>query len=513
MTDPRQKPQAAIDDHRPPEASNRLADMGKRAGSAVLWQAAQHGSEKAINLARLLILAAILTPDDFGLLAVSLVALTVFTALTELGMTQALIQRPAAEDVHYDTVWTFGILRGVAVAVLVALAAPWFAEFLKEPRAVEVIRVLGLSPLLQSLASVRVADLMRNLRFAPITILRVSASLVSALTAVLLASRFGVWALVAGVIVGPTVFSLFSYLIAPYRPRLRFDWTAGRSLIQFGQWIFLSGLISMAGTTILSAIISRRLGTIDLGLYFLAYKLTFALVEVGQQIINNVAFPLYARLQDCPQDVSSVSRSILVATTILLVPPFLILIVLAPALPDIFGAKWAGAVLIVQIFCFAHLVGLFGDTAVPLLLGLGRPNLVSVLEVLQSSVMIIAVLTLTGPFALTGAVSSWVIAYFTSFLLAAVFVTRMVDKPFKPIADLLIAILLVTAAGGLLAGLLHLVMPSGGGAVAAGLISLAAVWGALWLVDSKWQLELRHCVAVMFPSLAPQSKDLMNRGG
>ena len=67
--------------------------MGKRAGLAMLWQAAQHGSEKVINLARLLILAAILTPDDFGLLAVSLVAVAVFTGLTEMGMTPAQIGR------------------------------------------------------------------------------------------------------------------------------------------------------------------------------------------------------------------------------------------------------------------------------------------------------------------------------------------------------------------------------------------------------------------------------------
>jgi O-antigen/teichoic acid export membrane protein len=477
--------------------------MGKRAGLAMLWQAAQHGSEKVINLARLLILAAILTPDDFGLLAVSLVAVAVFTGLTEMGMTPALVQRASVEDVHYDTAWTFGVLRGLAVAVLVALAAPWIADFLKDPRAVDIIRVLGLSPLLQSLASIRVADLTRNLRFRPLAILRLSGSLASALIAILLASSIGVWALVAGVLVGPVVFSLLSYFIAPYRPRLRLDWAAGRSLIQFGQWIFLTGLIAMAGTTVLQAVISRRLGTADLGLYFLAVKLTFTLSEVGQQVISNVAFPLYARLQGSPHEVARVNRSILVGMGVLLLPPLAILIALAPAVPEILGAKWAGAAPLIQILCVAAMIGLFGDTAVPLFQGLGRPSRVSILEAGQSSILILGVLALTGPFGLVGAVSSWVLAVTASLLVALVFVLRLIEKPYEGIARPLMAIVCATTAGGLLAHLLHEIMPSGTGVIAAGLLSLSAVWGILWLIDGKWNFGLRHCIAVMFPGLSP----------
>jgi PST family polysaccharide transporter len=484
----------------PPAQS--LTKLGKHAGRAILWQATEHGSEKAISLARLLILAAILTPDDFGLLAASLVALTVFTALTELGMSQALIQRPSAEPIHYDTAWTFGVVRGLVVAGLTLSTAPLFAAFLGEPRAVPLICVLGFSPLLQSLQSIRVIDHLRTLRFGPLTMLRVTSSLLSALTAILLAPRFGVWALVAGVLVGPAIFSLFSYVIAPYRPRLRFDWAAGHSLLSFGFWIFLSHLISTIASAILTAMISRRLGSSDLGLYFLAFKLTFSLIEVGQQVIANVAFPLYARLQGRPEAVARVFRSILVGITVLMVPPFVILIVLAPAMPDVLGAQWAGAILVVQIFCLAHIVGLFGDTAVPLLQGLGRPNQVTMLEALQSAVMILAVFALTGPFGLIGAVSSWVVAFFSSFVLSLFFVCRLVERPFAGIAGLLFVIAAATAAGGFLGYLLHGLMPGATGAIAAGLISVVAVWSGLWLSDRTFSLGLLRCLAVISPDFA-----------
>jgi O-antigen/teichoic acid export membrane protein len=497
-------PRKGVEVTEPP--AHGLTKLGKHAGRALLWQAAEHGSDKVISLARLLILAAILTPDDFGLLAASLVALTIFTAVTELGMSQALIQRPSAEAVHYDTAWTFGVGRGLVVAGLVFVTAPWFAEFLNEPRAVPIISVLGLGPLLQSLQSIRVLDHMRNLRFGPLAILRVTSSLASALTAILLAPSFGVWALVAGVLVGPAIFSLFSYVIAPYRPRLRFDWLAGRALLSFGLWIFLSHLISTAASAVLTAMISRRLGSADLGLYFLAFKMTFSLIEVGQQVINNVAFPLYSRLQHDPKDVSRVFRSILVGVTVLLVPPFAILIVLAPALPDVLGVQWAGAILIVQIFCLAHIVGLFGDTVVPLLQGLGRPNQVTVLEAVQSAVMISAVFALTGLFGLVGAVSSWIVAFASSFVLSLIFVYRLVERPFEGIAGLLAAIAGVTAGGGLLGHLLYAMMPSATGAIIAGLLSVVAAWGGIWLIDKILGLGLPGCLAVVFPILA-QSQD------
>jgi O-antigen/teichoic acid export membrane protein len=465
----------------------------------MIWQAMQHGSDKLLNLARLLILAAILTPDDFGLLAVSLIAVAAFARLTEMGMTPALVQRASSEAVHYDTAWTFGVLRGLAVALLVAVSATWIADLLKEPRAVDIIRVLGFGPLLRSLASIRVADLMRNLRYRPLTILRVSGSLAGALTAIVLASSLGVWALVAGALAGPLVFSLLSYFVAPYRPRLRLDWAAGRSLIQFGQWVFVTGLIALAGQAVLQAVISRRLGTVDLGLYFLATKLAFTLSDIGEQVISNVAFPLYARLQGSPREVARVYRSILVVMGVLLFPLFAILFALAPAVPEILGAKWAETAPLIQILCVAALIGLFGDTAVPLFQGLGRPSRVSLLEATQSSILVLGVLALTGPFGLIGAASSWLLAIAASHLVALVFVLRLIRKPYEGIAGPLIVVVCAAAAGGILAYLLHEILPGGAGAIAAGLISLTAVWGTLWLSDGKWGFGLRQSIAVIFP--------------
>jgi len=504
MTDPQSSPDMASSGKEHNGSGRSLSEFGKRAGPAMVWQAVQHGADKLIDLARLLILAAILTPEDFGLLAVSLISVGLFTQLTELGLTPALVQRQSVEDGHYETAWTLGVLRGVVAAVLIASTAPWIADLLTEPRATELIRALAFVPLLQSLASVRTVDLARTLQFRQLAILRLSGALTGAIGAIALASSLGVWALVIGALAGHVVFAVLSYGLAPWRPRLRFDRAAWRSLIRFGRWVFLTGLIVAAGNAVSQGIISRRLGTVDLGIYYLAAKLVFSLADVGQQVISTVAFPLYARMQHAMADVARGYRSTLIAMAVLMMPVFAILFALAPAVTEILGAKWAGAEPLIRVLCLAAAVGSLGDVAVPLFNGLGRPSRVSMLEGVQSSLFVLGVITLIGPYGLTGATVAWLISVSASYVLALVFVLRLLNRPHVGVGVPLSCVFAGGIGAGVLAWMLQALFPGAVGGVVAGLLSLVAFWGGLWFCDGKWRLGLRTALSVIFPAVAPR---------
>ena len=90
--------------------------IARQAGSALFWKGVQHTGVKAILFLRLIILARLLSPDDFGLLAISMVAIEFMTRVTDLGMIPALVQRTSADDTHYDTAWTVGMVRAVTIA-------------------------------------------------------------------------------------------------------------------------------------------------------------------------------------------------------------------------------------------------------------------------------------------------------------------------------------------------------------------------------------------------------------
>jgi O-antigen/teichoic acid export membrane protein len=109
-------------------------------GSAIYWQTIQYGGEKVIFLLRLIILAKLLTPDDFGLLAISSVAIDLLMRVSNFGMVPALIQRDDTTEEHYDAAWTIGILRSLAISIIVFMTAPVIANSLLSRRATNILR-------------------------------------------------------------------------------------------------------------------------------------------------------------------------------------------------------------------------------------------------------------------------------------------------------------------------------------------------------------------------------------
>ena len=110
--------------------------------------------------------------------------------------------------------------------------------------------------------------------------------------------RFAVWGLVGGAIAGALMAVALSYVLAPYRPRLLLTSHAIQPLIRYGRWLFLTGLVAIAASSVTQVVISRQLGPVELGLYFLAAKLAFLPHEVATQVLGDVAFSVYARVQD-----------------------------------------------------------------------------------------------------------------------------------------------------------------------------------------------------------------------
>jgi O-antigen/teichoic acid export membrane protein len=355
--------------------------IAQQAGSALFWKGVQHTGVKAILFVRLIILARLLSPDDFGLLAISMVAIEFMTRVTDLGMVPALVQRSSADDTHYDTAWTVGVVRAIAIAAIVFLGAPYIAELFDDPRATVIIRVLAILPLIEAAASIKVTELLRNLRFRSLAFIKLPQALANTVVSIALAPSLGVWALVAGALAGPAAYLAISYVLAPHQPRFRLARSAAHSLIRFGRWIFVNGLIVVSGAAVLRLVISRQLGTAELGLYVLGAKLAFFPAEVASDVIGEVTFPLYARLQSNLQKVTRAFQSVLTGMFVLLVPIAALLIVLAPSLVEyVLGPRWEDTVPVIQILAFAAIIGLLGDTVVPLLEGVGQPYKIVILE-------------------------------------------------------------------------------------------------------------------------------------
>jgi lipopolysaccharide exporter len=477
--------------------------MVGRAGAAMVWKAVQMGGVKVIFMLRLLILAWLLSPDDFGLLAIATTAIGFLLQVTDIGMIPALVQGKQVEEKHYDAAWTAGVTRSLGVTLVVILAAPWIASLFAESRATSIIQALALRPLLEAFASIKVARLMKELQFRPLAMLKLAESLVNLLASILLAPSMGVWALVAGTLAGSATTLVLSYVFAPHRPRLSFHWTDIRPLIQFGRWVFLTGVIVMIGNYVFRVVISRQLGTAELGLYFLAAQLAFLPSEVATEIVGTVAFPLFARLQTDLGRAARMFRTAFTGLSLLLFPVCALLIVLAPALVQyILGPKWEGTAPVIQILAVASLLGTLGEVAVPIFNGFGYPARVTLIEVVQSVSLATLVWGLTAQFGLRGAAMAYLPTTGVSLAVCILLIRQILPKAFARLSLPFGCILAGTGLSAMLAWMIGKMIPGLSGFITAGVLAVFIYIAFLWLSDKRLSLGIYEEIQRIFPQFA-----------
>lgn len=477
--------------------------LARQAGTAVAWKAIQVLGSKAISLARYLVLARLLTPEDFGLFAIALVPIEVLLSVTDFGMIPALVQRGESDVRVYDSAWTIGVLRAAVISVCVALAAPLLAVLFAEPRATPVVRLLALRPLIGATASIGVADLERRLQFRPLALVELPAGFVGAATSVILAPALAVWALVAGVLAGSATRVVSSYLIAPHRPRLVFDVAPARSLFRFGRWILLTGLVAVAGDAVLRAVISRRLGAAELGLYFLAANLAALPNDVVSDLVVAVAFPVHARIRSDVRRAAEMFRASVTAMAAALCPVYALLIALAPSLVQhLLGPRWSGSEPVLRLLSLAGVLGIAYDAAAPMLEGRGEPYKVTALHAIISITVVLLAWVLAGAYGLTGAAAAWVLGQGVMMIAAVAFARRALAGRATGVSRPLGAIALAALAGGAVALALDRVLPGLAGLATTVAIGWSASIMSLWLLDSRLDLGLGRDLARAFPRIA-----------
>ena len=273
-------------------------ELSGRAGAAMRWRTAQLAGIQAIYFLRLLVLARLLAPDAFGLLAIAAVALSVMLTLSDLGMIPALVQRRDATLEQHNAAWTVGLLRAVFIAAVLSIAAPAVAHLFGEPRAAPIIQALAFRPVIEAATSIGVARLDGAERgFRELALMYLPGAVIDLVVAITLSAPWlGVWALVAGSLAGAVATALLSYVFAPHQPRVVFRTQLIAPFVHSGRWVMLTGILGLVGTTALQLVVSRGLGAGALGLYFLASKV--ALLPLGAATPWSVRSP-FRSLQTC----------------------------------------------------------------------------------------------------------------------------------------------------------------------------------------------------------------------
>ncbi|MGB5133288.1 MAG: oligosaccharide flippase family protein [Steroidobacteraceae bacterium] len=456
------------------------------------WRVVQLAGVQAIYFLRLLILAKLLAPDAFGLLAIATIAISVMMRLSDVGMIPALVHRSHVTLEEQDAAWTVGLARAAFVALVLVVAAPFVGRLFDEMAAVPVIQVLALRPLIDASASIGVARLTRELKFRQLALTYLPGALADLAIAVATAPTLGVWALVAGAIAGSVVTVIASYWFAPHRPRINLAWRAVAPLIDFGRWVLLAGIATLAGTLVTQLAVSRALGAAALGLYFLALKVAFLPIEAAGAIVGAVAFPMFARLRDDPLATARSFATLLAGLGLVLLPAYALLMVVAPLFEQALGPRWAGTAPIVQILALAGVAAILADLLAPLLLGQGRAARVFGLESLQTGVLLALLWPSLGWFGVEGAALACLAGNVAALLLAAIWTRRLVPGAMRTVTNRFAAASLAAAAAAAVAVPLTGFWSGLPALLAAGVGGAMAAIAVLWMLNAPFRLGLEE---------------------
>lgn len=387
-----------------------METLSRRVIRGGLWVTALNLTGHLLGAVRLLILARLLSPHDFGLVGAAVVTISLFEPLG-IGINLALIPRRDEGRELFDTAWTLGLIRGGLVSALLAVFAPAVGRFVGSQEVAAIVRVMALVPLIRGLTNVGVVEFRKELTLRPYYLLHTSGVVAELCVAVPLALWLAnAWALVGGWLAHVVVQVAMSYRLHSYRPALSLKWTHVRELLGYGRWIFGSLTIGWIITNGGHAVVGRLLGVQPLGLYHMAWRIAFLPTTEITGIIGNVTVAAYAKLQDTRTRVRLAYLRVLTAVALVTVPIAAGFgLYGADLVRLLLGSPWISIAVLVRILAVAALFRAIGTTAAPVLQGLDRPRLQTFSEFAELGVLVSLLVPLTlsmGPAGAAGAANA-----------------------------------------------------------------------------------------------------------
>jgi len=385
---------------------------------------------RLFDLALLLILSRLLTPDDFGLIALAMAPIFIGEAVLELPLVQALLRFDRPTKSMYDTAFTLSILRGLALATLfISLSIP-LANFYNEPRLTLLVCVLSLAPILRGTTSPKLVIFMKEMDFRRDFLLDVFGKAVAFIVATTLAlSTKSYWAIAAATITAPIAMNVLSYILAPYRPGFTLkDWQHFADMIG---WNSLSQIIDATNWQMDRLLLGRFVPVEALGRYTIANDL---ITLPHRSVVTPLSRPLMANftLQKTPEDLSTAYSLSLSAIFLLMAPILLVLSLLAePIVLILLGDKWLAAAPIAQWLAAIGILSLPVTPLAPLALSQDRTRFLTLRAFLELTIKLPSMIYGVVFYGIWGAIGARAITAALTLVATLLIVRRLIGLSLK----------------------------------------------------------------------------------
>ena len=401
----------------------------RKVGRGTLWLTAAKITNICLGLIRIVILARLLDPSDFGLIGIALLATGVLERFSESGFERALIQKERDIKEFLDTAWLVSAARGIVLFVVLFFCAPLIAAFYESAEANIILKVIAVCFLFRGFNNVGVVYFRKELVFRKQFIYQLSETVAVIGVSVSLAFVLrNVWALVAGMLAGNLVRLIVSYIIHPYRPGFYFSLKKAGELFRFGKWIYVASILVFIFTSGGNALVGKVLGVAALGFYMMAYKFSNMPTAEIAHVVSQATFPAYSKIQAEPERVrGAYSRVLQVVTLVSLPLAGGIFILCMPFIKIFLSDKWLPMIGALRLLCVAGALRSIVNTYGSVFAGIGRPEIVTKITTINVVVMALTIYPLTVRFKIAGAALSMVIALFVSTFYGACSIHRVLN--------------------------------------------------------------------------------------
>lgn len=424
--------------------------LKKKAISGMLWTFAQQFSVQGISFIVSIILARLLLPAEFGLIAMISVFVGLGNALISGGMTQSLVRTEKLDDDDFSTVFYFNLGVSILIYLVIFAVAPYIADFYKQELLINILRVYSVVFVIDAFSAIQVTRLTKSLNFKSQMKVAVPSLIISSIVGVSMALYgYGVWSLVGAAIVKSFFNSAQYWYWSSWRPVMRFRMEKFRQHFNYGFRIMISSVLDIIYNNAYTIIIGKFFLPAQVGFYNRADTLKQLPVDNLSNMVFKVAFPLFSAMQHDEVRLKSAYKKIMQMLIYLVAPILLIMAFLAePLFRFLFTEKWLPAVPYFQILCINGLLYPIHSYNLIILKVKGRTDLFLKLEIVKK-IIITIVIVISMQFGIYGLLYGSVISSVLCFFVNTHYSGKFLDYPaISQIVDIVPMLFL-----GLLAGL------------------------------------------------------------
>lgn len=372
-----------------------MANLKKESLSGIKWNSINRIVTIGLQFFLGIIIARQLQPDDYGLIGILSIFMSISQSFIDSGFSLALIRKEKCLDVDYSTVFYFNIFVGVLIYGILFSIAPFVASFFNIPLLKSVLRIYAIVLIVNSFTVVHIARLKREIDFKTQTKVSIISMVFSGGLGVFMAyNGYGVWTLVYQSIAMSIMSVILLFTFSKWKPIARASIESFKEMFSFGSKTLMSGLLTVIYENLSTVIIGKFYTSRELGLYSRGNQLATMPSMNISSVLQQVSYSVFSKAQDSPEELVRIYRKYISLSSFVIFFLMSLLAVLSkPLIMVMLTEKWVGAAVFTQIFCFSYMFSHISHININLLLVEGRSDLVLKLEIIKKTISLILLLS------------------------------------------------------------------------------------------------------------------------